>query len=66
MAVKVINSEPDPSVIKHAICRNRGAKLEYVPADVQSEQHYDYGGGRDTYYFIVCPQCSNKVSAKNY
>lgn len=61
MAVRVIEEKPDPSVVKQVVCRTCGVKLEYVPQDVQSYQHTDYGGGTDTYKYITCPKCSEKV-----
>ena len=64
--VTVVNPEPHPSVIKRCICNNCGAELEYVPNDVKSKTVTDYGGGSDTYYFIVCPQCTKDVSVKGY
>ena len=35
MAVKVIDPTPDPKVVKRVSCENCGARLEYVPLDVQ-------------------------------
>jgi len=64
MVVRVIDPKPDPSVVKQVICRNCGAKLEYVPNDVKSKSVSDYGGGSDTYYWIDCPQCSNQVNVR--
>ena len=59
--VTVVNTVPHPSVIKEVVCRNCGATLSYVPADVKKEIHKDYGGGSDTIYYIRCPPCSHKV-----
>ena len=64
MVVRVINPVPDPSVIKQVVCRNCGAKLEYVPNDVKEKSVHDYGGGCDTYRWIVCPQCSKEVNVR--
>ena len=61
MVVKIVNPEPDPSVVKRVVCRNCGVKLEYVPMDVKSDTRKDYGGGSDTYYWIDCPECSSAV-----
>jgi hypothetical protein len=33
MAVKVVSTEPDPSVVKYAVCRNCGVRLEYLPME---------------------------------
>lgn len=62
--VTVVSTNPHPSVIKEAICRNCGATLNYVPKDVQSQYYRDYGGGGDTDYWINCPPCGNKVTVK--
>lgn len=59
MAVKVIGE--DPKHIKHTSCKNCASKLEYIQADVQSQYVTDYGGGGDTYYWIICPKCINPV-----
>ena len=62
--VTVVSTIPHPTVVKQIVCRNCGATLEYVPLDVKETRHTDYGGGTDTYYHIVCPNCSDKVSVK--
>ena len=61
MAIKVINPQPHPSVVKQAICRNCGAMLEYTPNDVREDYSSDYTGGRDYYRYIPCPQCNKQV-----
>ena len=53
--VTVVSTVPHPSVVKEAICRNCGATLNYVPADIHQRITTDYGGGCDTEYFITCP-----------
>lgn len=59
--VTVVKTEPHPSVVKEAICRNCGATLNYVPADVKSRTYKDYGGGSDTVKSIQCPACKHEV-----
>jgi DNA-directed RNA polymerase subunit RPC12/RpoP len=61
MTVKVVETKPDPSVVKHIICRNCGAKLEYVPKDVKEHSYSDYGGGSNVDEYITCPQCRGQV-----
>ena len=61
MTIKIINPEPDPSVLKKVICRKCGVKLEYAPIDVISKEVSDYGGGSDTFSYIACPNCKNIV-----
>jgi RNase P subunit RPR2 len=64
--VTVVSTVPHPSVVKETICRNCGATLNYVPADLQERIEGDYGGGRDVYHHIVCPPCGHQVSVKRY
>jgi len=59
--VKVISTEPHRSVVKEIVCKNCGATLQYVPKDIESEIHHDYGGGSDEFRFIKCPPCGQKV-----
>jgi len=62
MAIKIIEEKPDASVVKQAICRNCGVKLEYVPADIKWNTYSDYGGGSDTVGHIGCPKCREAIS----
>lgn len=64
--VTIVNKQPHPSVVKQAICQSCGTTLEYVPNEVKSETHREYGGGSDTYYHIKCPNCSEKVGVRSY
>ncbi len=64
--VTVVSTQPHPSVVKEIICRNCGATLNYVPADIQEKIVSDYGGGRDIFYFIKCPPCGHEVTVKGY
>lgn len=64
--VRVVKTEPHPSVVKEVICRNCGATLEYVPADIEEVKHTDYSGSTDMYYYIQCPPCGHKQSVKRY
>jgi DNA-directed RNA polymerase subunit RPC12/RpoP len=64
--VTVVSTVPHPSVVKEAVCRNCGATLNYVPADIKKEVNTDYTGDKDISYHIVCPPCNNKVLVKGY
>jgi DNA-directed RNA polymerase subunit RPC12/RpoP len=64
--VTVISTVPHPSVVKEVICRNCGATLNYVPADIQNKTVGDYLGDRDVVYFIKCPPCGHEISVKGY
>jgi hypothetical protein len=35
--------------------------MEYTKSEEKSYTKTDYGGGTDTYYFIVCPKCNENV-----
>lgn len=59
--VRIVEEQPDPSVVKHVVCGNCGRKLEYVPADVKKDYSSDYLGGKDYYNYIRCPGCNKRV-----
>lgn len=62
MAIKVIDEKPDPSVVKLAICKNCGVKLEYTPADTTKVCSSDYlGDPNPPEFHIECPKCREKV-----
>ncbi len=61
MTVKVLEEKPDPSVVKQVVCRQCGAKLEYVPIDVKSRSYKDYDGGSDSLSYVECPRCKQEV-----
>ncbi len=66
MSVRIVDPNPDPSVVKFVICRRCGVKLSYVPKDVSSYTSYDYGGGSDVNFFINCAGCNERVSVRGY
>lgn len=41
--------------------RGCGALLEVTGLDIKSGIHHDYGGGSDTYYYVICPVCGAKT-----
>lgn len=47
--------------ITHKDC---GAVIAYFQNEVQSFRHYDYGGGSDMVYYIICPNCGKRVEVK--
>lgn len=59
--VTVVSREPHKSVVKECVCRNCGATLQYVPADVTKDYTFDYTGGREAYNYIKCPNCGKEV-----
>lgn len=66
LMVKIVNLGPDPSVVKHVICKSCGAKLEYVPNDVKEYHGHDYSGGPDGRTWIVCPNCNKDVTLSSW
>lgn len=62
--IKIVDPTPDRSVVKQAICRSCGVKLEYVPIDIKERVVQDYGGGHDTIRWIICPSCNNNVTVR--
>ena len=54
--VRIVETKPDPSVVKRHVCHNCGALLEYTPADVTLVNFPDYTGS-DWQRAIKCPQC---------
>lgn len=66
MAIKVVDPEPDPKVVRNVTCRECGSRLEYLPIDVQKRDYKDYDGGSDTYYWIDCPTCRKQVTVSPY
>jgi len=46
---------------KRKTCKNCSAIVEYTNQEVQSFVHHDYGGGSDTIYYIVCPNCGQQI-----
>lgn len=64
--VRVVSQVPHTSVVKEVICRNCGATLEYVPADINQRTVSDYTGDHDTVYFIQCPPCGHQQTVRGY
>ncbi len=64
--VRIVDEGPDPSVVKHVVCRGCGAKLEYVPNDVKERHGHDYSGGSDGSEWIDCPKCSKQVILRSW
>ncbi len=64
--VIVLDEGPDPSVTKEIVCRNCGARLEYIPQGIKHNTYREIDGGSDTCYWIVCPMCSKNVTVKGY
>jgi hypothetical protein len=50
-------------IVVHNDC---GAKIGYYQTEVRSYVAHDYGGGSETIYFIICPNCGKQVEVKGY
>jgi hypothetical protein len=59
---KVIKIKKPSMRVTHKDC---GALIEFYPNEIKSFVHYDYGGGSDMVYYIVCPNCGKNVEVKN-
>ena len=62
--VRIVKSEPHPSVVKEVVCLKCGVTLEYTPVDVKSRYVRDYDGGGDTVKWIDYLKCDNQVYVK--
>ena len=60
MTVKVIGENENK--LKRTTCSHCAAILEYALVDTETKVIRDYGGGSDTYRFLTCPRCKEKVS----
>lgn len=64
MAVKVIARKRIGAKKIH--CDECGATLSYLPVDIKKYEGTDYSGGPDGRWWIVCPDCKNKVTLKSW
>lgn len=57
-----------PVRTKTVVCSKCSYELEYTGEDIVSYDKTDYGGGSDTYYYIVCPRrsCGEHVFVKRW
>lgn len=51
----------DPVAVKRKTCRSCASILEFTGSEIIERNISDYGGGSDTYYWIVCPTCGKDV-----
>jgi DNA-directed RNA polymerase subunit RPC12/RpoP len=52
--------------VRSCTCKNCSSKLEYTKSEVETYKHTDYSGSTDTYHYINCPNCRQKVYVKGY
>lgn len=54
--IEILKSEE--KIVIHKEC---GAKIGYYWNEAKQAVHEDYGGGREVWYYILCPHCGEKV-----
>lgn len=54
MAIKVISKEAPAELAKEVTCTHCGWTHSYLKGDVKHAIHYDYGGGSDSWWYILC------------
>ena len=54
--IEILKSEE--RTVVHKDC---GAKIGFYNNEAQTGNHQDYGGGSETWYYIICPNCGEKV-----
>jgi DNA-directed RNA polymerase subunit RPC12/RpoP len=63
--MKVINSEPDKSVVKTIICMHCGVTIEYVPNDIKVLwRATEIDGGIEVGMGFECPNCNKRIVTK--
>ena len=63
MTVKVVGQEP--GVERETVCRGCGAKLRYVPNDVQEVWEANGEGGQERRRYLDCPSCQKQVTLRD-
>lgn len=64
MAIEIVGE--DEKSKRKATCKQCGAILEFLPADIQTGEVSDYTGSSDTYYWIDCPRCKNAIQVREH
>lgn len=58
--IKATSTTPDPSVVRHAVCKNCGQACSYVPKDVRNG-----GDEHGNFWYVACPSCGKKIEVKS-
>lgn len=61
MTVKIVDPNPQKTVIKYKVCPHCGCKLSYAPNDVENIRYRDYDGGSAGQDYIMCAKCKKKI-----
>ncbi len=64
--VEIISKKPAKEAVKRINCRGCGAKLSYVPNEVQQYNGRDISGGPDGREWIICPNCGKDVTIRTW
>ena len=56
----------DEKHIRRCSCKHCASILEFTNSEVTKYTAKDYGGGSDTYRYILCPNCSERVYVEEY
>lgn len=62
--MKIINHQPDPTVIKTEICKRCGITFQFLPVEVKTEVLYSMCEYAGSYDYISCPSCNNRITIK--
>ena len=65
MAIRIVDETPHPGVIRTAICKQCGTKIEFLPIDIQAQPLYSMGEYECTSYSVQCPKCKSNIDVKN-
>ncbi len=56
----------DSSINKEITCKNCATRLQYNPVDERHDYSTDYTGCKDTYSYLTCLCCGQKVITRNW
>ena len=54
----------DPALQKQVTCQKCASILKYWPMERKTASYTDMGGCTESYFYISCPSCTNKVEVK--
>lgn len=66
MAVRIVDEKPGPKIVRNAVCCECGVKVEFLPIDIKEREYMDYSGTSDTFYWVDCPKCQNKIEVSRF
>jgi hypothetical protein len=63
--ITIVNSEPDPSVLREVICQNCGITLSYLPIDTLTQKLSCMGESEGSYKYIECLGCAARIEVED-